>query len=218
MGRRSNVQTQIYLTPKDQGRPLTLEEFQHAASRNGYHYELIDGRLQVSPLPDYPHAALVCLIRGLLARYAEQNPEVLRRVRGPARVFVHGRRAVTAPEPDVAAYRDFPSGQPRSRIRWQDISPMLVVEVLSEKNADKDLVRNLQLYLEVPTIREYWIVDPRQDADRPNLTVHRRRGSRWPRPLNVPPRRSYTTRLLPGFILTLAETSSENTDESHGSD
>jgi Uma2 family endonuclease len=199
------MQTRVYLTPKDHGRPLTLEEFQHAGSRGGYHYELIDGRLEVSPLPDFPHDDLCELIKHLLRRYAEQHPDVLRHVKGTVRVFVPGRRATTAPEPDVAAYRDFPTGRPRSRIRWQDISPALVVEVLSEDNADKDLVRNRELYLEVPSIREYWIVDPRQDADRPELTVYRRRGSRWQRPLHVPPGGTYTTRLLPGFVLNLPE-------------
>jgi Uma2 family endonuclease len=199
------MQTQVYLTPKDHGRPLTLEEFEHAASKEGYRYELINGRLEVAPLPDYPHDDLCQLIERLLDRYAQRHPKILRHVKGPVRVFVPGRRATTAPEPDVAAYRNFPTGRPRSRIRWQDISPILVVEVLSEDNADKDLVRNRQLYLEVPTIREYWIVDPRQDADRPELTVYRRRGERWQRPVHVPPGSTYTTRLLPGLTLNLAE-------------
>ena len=76
-----------------------------------------------------------------------------------------------------------------------------MVEILSEDNAEKDLVRNLQLYLEVPSIREYWIIDPRQDADRPGLTVYRRRGQRWQRPIEVAPGETYTTPLLPGFTM-----------------
>jgi Uma2 family endonuclease len=182
-----------------------LEEFQHADSKEGYHYELIDGRLEVSPLPDYSHEDLRKLIERLLDRYAEQHPQILRHAQAPARVFVPGRRATTAPEPDVAAYRDFPTGTPRSRIRWQDLSPILVVEILSEDNADKDLVRNRGLYLEVPSIREYWVVDPRTDADRPTLIVYRRRGARWQRPVHVSPGQVYTTPLLPGFILNLAQ-------------
>ncbi len=80
------------------------------------------------------------------------------------------------------------------------------MEVLSEDNADKDLTRNLQLYLQVPSIREYWIVDPLQDADNPSLTVYRRRGSRWQRPLSIAPGAAYSTPLLPGFVLRLSET------------
>jgi Uma2 family endonuclease len=88
-------------------------------------------------------------------------------------------------------------------MRWQDVSPVLVAEVLSEDTADKDLVRNLGLYLQVPSIREYWILDPRASPDHPALTVYRRRGRRWQRPINVPAGGTYSTRLLPDFSLLL---------------
>lgn len=50
--------------------------------------------------------------------------------------------------------------------------------------------------------REYWILDPRDDADRPALLV-RRRGLRWQRTIHVAGGGSYTTRLLPDFTLLL---------------
>jgi Uma2 family endonuclease len=204
------VQTQVYLTPNDHGRRLSREEFEHAASQEGYHYELIDGRLEVSPVPDFSHEHLRELLKVLLDGYAREHPESLQHVKAPARVFVPGRRATTAPEPDIAGYRDFPTDRHWSEIHWQDISPVLVVEILSPANADKDLHRNLRLYLAVPTIREYWIVDPREDPARPDLMVYRRRDSRWQHPLHVPAGSSYTTRLLPGFTLTLTETGPQN--------
>jgi Uma2 family endonuclease len=80
------------------------------------------------------------------------------------------------------------------------------VEILSEGFEEKDLVRNRRLYLQVPSIREYWIVDPRQDADQPSLTVYRCRGTCWQRPLHVGPGGAYTTGLLPGFVLALGAT------------
>jgi Uma2 family endonuclease len=88
-------------------------------------------------------------------------------------------------------------------LRWQDVSPLLVVEILSEDTAAKDLRRNYELYLQVPSIREYWVVDPRASASRPTLTVHRRRGGRWQRPIAVVSGGEYTTRLLPGFTLVV---------------
>ena len=203
--REKAVQTQLYLTPKDHGRPVTEEEFEHADGQEGYRYELIDGRVEVSPSPDFPHEDIRDVLRRHLERYAEQHPEVINKVMAPVRVFVPGRRATTVPEPDIAAYRDFPIHLPRSRIRWRDHTPLLVVEVLSEGNADKDLVRNRKLYLQVPSIREYWIIDPRADADHPSMTVYRRRRDRWQRPIEVAVGETYTTRLLPGFTLTLAE-------------
>jgi Uma2 family endonuclease len=116
---------------------------------------------------------------------------------------VPGRRATTAPEPDIAAYRDFPLYLPLRQRNWRNFSPILVAEIISADTADKDLVRNLELYLQVPSIREYWIIDPRIDPDQPTLTVHRRRGSRWQQPIEVAGGGTYTTRLLPDFVLTL---------------
>ena len=65
----------------------------------------------------------------------------------------------------------------------------------------KDLTRNVELYLQVPTIREYWVFDTLRDgAERPHLIAHRRWGGRW-RVLEVAPGGTCTTRLLPGFRL-----------------
>ena len=71
---------------------------------------------------------------------------------------------------------------------------------------DKDLDRNRRLYLEVASIREYWIVDPLEDADRPALIVYRRRGTRWAPRRVVPSGGTYTTPMLPGFSLVLDST------------
>jgi Uma2 family endonuclease len=55
----------------------------------------------------------------------------------------------------------------------------------------------------VPSIKEYWILDAREDADFPTLLVYRRRGRRWQEPITVGPNATYTTPLLPGFTLSL---------------
>jgi Uma2 family endonuclease len=138
-----------------------------------------------------------------LRNYGRAHPGALNFVTGPARVIVPGEEQVTNPEPDLAGYRDFPHHLSFSELNWDDVSPILVVEIVSEDNADKDLARNVELYLRVPSIREYWIFDPRQDPDRPTLRVYRRRGSRWQRPIDVEPDETYTTPLLPDFALFL---------------
>src|SRR5687768_15664390 len=83
--------------------------------------------------------------------YARSHPSVINYVTAKARVFVSGRRRTTCPEPDIAAYRDFPLAD-LPQVRWEDVSPMLVVEVLGGEDDQKDLVRNVALYLQVPTI------------------------------------------------------------------
>jgi Uma2 family endonuclease len=197
---------QLYLTPKDQGRALSLEEFEHASGQEGYHYELIDGKLEVSPLPDLPHDFIRKWLERRLDDYSDQHPEIINHVQAPARVFVPDHPGATIPEPDVAAYHDFPEDPAVDGLNWRDFSPFLVVEILSADTADKDLVRNRDLYLHVPSIREYWIIDPRSNGNRPNLTVHRRRGRRWQQPIEVAGGDTYTTRLLPDFQLALKVT------------
>jgi Uma2 family endonuclease len=138
----------------------------------------------------------------LLDRYTEQHPEVINYVQAPARVFLpEPEDWPTAPEPDVACYQNFPVDLPMEEWDWQAVSPLLVVEILSEDTADKDLQRNRRLYLQVPSIQEYWIVDPRQGASRAVLLVYRRRGQRWARVRTIPSGGVYTTPLLPEFRL-----------------
>lgn len=201
------MQTRIYLTPADHGRPLSWEEFESAHAEEGYRYEMIEGKVFVSPAPNMPHEDLKEWLEAVLRAYVLERPDILRRVKGPARVFLAERSdGITAPEPDIACYANYPSDLPKKQRNWRNVSPFLVVEILSEDNQVKDLDRNCRLYLEVPTIREYWIVDPLEDADRPSLIVYRRRGQRWTARREIPSGGTYTTPLLPGFSLVLDST------------
>jgi Uma2 family endonuclease len=195
--------TVLKIGPVDHGRPMTLEEFHASDYEEGYQYELIDGRLYVSPEANAPQGLVEKWILGKLDRYSEQRPHVINFVFNKARIFVPGRPGITNPEPDLAAYHDFPLHLPWRDIRWQDVNPLLVVEVLSLDDPYKDLVRNLELYLQVPSIKEYWILDTRDDPDQPIMVVHRRHGKKWRRPIEVAYGETYTTKVLPGFELIM---------------
>jgi hypothetical protein len=54
----------------------------------------------------------------------------------------------------------------------------------------------------VPSIKEYWVLDARNDAEHPSLKVYRRHGKKW-RIIEVAYGETYSTRLLPGFQLLL---------------
>lgn len=190
----------LSLGPADHGRALTVEEFEAARWQEGYQYELIRGRLYVSPVPDLPHDRIAEWVRDLLRDYG-RDTGVFNYVTTHARVIVPDLPEATQPEPDVAAYQNFPLHLPFEEVQWGDVSPLLVVEVVGDDDPDKDLVRNVELYLAVPSIREYWVFDPRDDVNRPTLLVYRRRGQRWQRVIEVPAGEVYTTRLLPGFEL-----------------
>jgi Uma2 family endonuclease len=197
------MKTITRLGPTDKGKGLTLEEFLKADYQEGYQYELIEGRLFVSPVPDAPEGLVEDWLCTKLKDYAKAQPSIINKVLQKARVFIPGRPRATCPEPDVAAYQDFPAHLPFREIRWEDVSPLLTAEVLSANDPDKDLVRNVKLYRQVPTVREYWVLDTREDPERPRLYVYRRRGRRWQRVITIEPGNTYTTNLLSGFALVL---------------
>ncbi len=193
--------TALKLGPRDQGRAMTFEEFIAADFEDGHKYELIHGRLRVAPLPNLPADWLEEWLLDQLKAYARHRPDVLNHVTNKARVYVEGRDDVSYPEPDITAYKNFPREQWLAT-RWREVSPVLVVEVLDPDNPGKDTVRNVDVYLAVPSIREYWVLDTRDGFDKPKLLVHRRHGQDW-RKIEVPFKKAYTTRLLPGFSLVL---------------
>jgi Uma2 family endonuclease len=197
----------LYLTPSDHGRRLTLEEFETSDTQEGYRYRPISGRLEVSHFPTLVHEIVVDWLRDLLNEYAEQHPKVINEVFGHAWLFLLDMdEGVTVTDADVAVYRDFPqdlSEEEEMELQWRDVFPVIVVEVVSPDTADKDLERNIELYLRVPSTREYWIVDPRESHRRPTLLVYRLRGQRWQKPIHVAPGGVYTTKLLPYFRLLL---------------
>jgi Uma2 family endonuclease len=190
----------VRLGPEDHGRPISFEDFQIADTAEGYRYELIDGKIYVAAVPNPPHARLGKWLYDELSRYSSLRPDIINYVYFNAAVFVPGRKGVTCPQPDMSAYRDYPLRAPFNAVRWQEISPLLVAEVLSPDNVAKDLVRNVELYWQVPSIKEYWIVDGLPDAELPTLHVHRRGRKEW-RVIEVPFGETYTTKLLPGFEL-----------------
>jgi Uma2 family endonuclease len=193
----------LYLTPQDHGRPLTVEELERAGGLEGYYYEVIDGRLVVWPLPDMPHDVIRQWLADKLRDYSQTHRDIINHLHAPARVYVPKRQPVTAPEPDIAVYNDLPERPNIKLLNWRDFSPFLVAEVLWKDTVTKDLERNYELYLQVPSIREYWIIDPFAQGDATMLTVHRRRGRQWQRPIEIAVGGEYTTRLLPEFVLRL---------------
>jgi Uma2 family endonuclease len=151
--------TLLRIGPADHGRLVTVEEFEAAQDEEGYSSELIDGRLYVSPEPDLPHEQITDWVLNVLMEYAREHPKVINFVSARARVPAPRRAGPTQAQPDVTAYHDFPVHLPIPTVNWRDISPVLVVEVVSEENPEngpeKDLLRNVEIYESIPSIREY---------------------------------------------------------------
>jgi Uma2 family endonuclease len=195
------MKTQVLLGPKDNGRHLSEEEWEAASLEEGYRYEIIDGKIVVSPAAEADHEFLELWLFRCWDEYAKTHPEIVNYVARGARIYVPGHTQTTSPQPDLAAIHNYPFDQPRRQRNWRRLTPLFVAEIVSEGNADKDFTRNVDLYLQVPTIREYWILDPRGEQDR--LLVYRRRGSRWQRVIEVAEGETYVSRLFPGLEVTL---------------
>jgi Uma2 family endonuclease len=180
---------------------ISRDDFESAEFVPGCKYELIDGRLAVSFEPDPAENWVENWLYIKLLTYWQTHHHVLKYVTNKARVFVPGRPDDTIPEPDIAAYSDYPTHRSFRRVKWNHVSPVLVCEVLSN-DPIKDLDRNVELYFEVPSIREYWVVDLRDSADEPELIQHRRMRSAWATK-TYPFRSKFTTKLLPGFSLVI---------------
>jgi Uma2 family endonuclease len=196
------LQTKSELSPADHGRRMTLPAFNRAGAVGGYRYELIDGRVYVSPAPNLPHDDVLEWVSRALHKYMDSHSDVINRLSTHGRVFEPGRPETTCPEPDLATYQNFPWHVPRQDRQWEDISPILVAEVASDDLA-KDFGRNVELYEEVPSIREYWIILDADVATRFLFRVYRRRGEKWQKPIDLKLGDTYTTRLLPGFSLLI---------------
>src|SRR5947209_5076900 len=113
----------------DHGKPVTGEELESATYEPGYKYEIIDGRLYVSPEANAPEHWIENWLLRKLWNYADRRPEVINYVVNKARVHVPRRKLATIPEPDLAAYADYPVDLPLSQLDWRATSPILVAEV-----------------------------------------------------------------------------------------
>lgn len=192
----------LKLGPADHGRPLSLDDYEAADFEPGHRYEIIDGEVYVSPEANFPEHRLERWLDRKLTRYAEDRPEVINFVAIKSRVFVHGRKKATVPEPDLAAFHNLDLDADFRDIHWRDLGPVLVCEVLVEGDEAKDLDRNPPLYLDVPSIKEYWVIDGRENPNEPTLIQRRRYGTRWV-VREHPYGTTFTTKTLPGFSLLI---------------
>ena len=64
----------VKVGPKDHGRRMSLDEFDHAEGQEGYCYELSRGIITVTDVPHPKHLIQVSGIRRQLAAYDLNNP------------------------------------------------------------------------------------------------------------------------------------------------
>lgn len=122
---------------------------------DGQRYEIIDGRLFVTPAPGEPHQDVV---RDLLIKVAAyfDGTSIVHVVVSPSDVW-KGERSRNRVQPDVFVLRRTDGKRPPYPYHMSEI--LLAVEVVSPGNPLLDYHVKRELYLS-EGVREYWVIDP----------------------------------------------------------
>ena len=173
---------------------LTYEDYCQIPE-DGNRYEVIDGKLCMSPSPAYNHQRVSFILSLKVGGYIEESG-LGYMLAAPMDVVLSERDIV---QPDLL----FISKEQASIISEKNIqgAPDLLIEILSEGNRRDDEVRKRDLY-ESYGVQEYWIVDPVLET----IKVFRLEASKYKRIVewNLEADDVITTPLLPGFECRLA--------------
>jgi Uma2 family endonuclease len=163
-----------------------------------YHYELLDGRIHMTPPAGGPHGVAQGNLFALLSSFVRERK--LGRVYGSSAGYRLPSNDVV--EPDIAfvsneRHAAMPAMQPGQFLR---VVPDLMMEVLSPSHEKKDLVIKRAIY-EKNGVREYWIADPRKRE----VQVMFLDAGRLAEPLTVVESGTIESRVLPGMRVPVAE-------------
>ena len=184
----------IHVGPQDDGKRMSLADFDKAVPQEGYIYELGKGIIQVSDVPHPSHFAQVQGIRDQFIMHRLQYPDSIHSVTGSndSKILVQSDQSER--HPDVSVYLSAP---PDTKDVWSTWIPVIVVEVVSKSSATRDYEEKPQEYLAFG-IDEYWIVD----SFKQQMTVHTRWRGQWKTRI-VKPSQKYSPLCLSGFTLDL---------------
>lgn len=149
----STVATPVRISPADDGRRMTLQEFFEAEEEEGYRYELARGILEVTEVPDDPHGVVVSNLYTGVGQYHRDRPGYIYRYGGgnEFRLWLPGM--VSGRNPDLAVVIRYAPKNRRGRRL-----PALAAEVVSRRSVHQDYVAKREEYLAFGLL-EYWIVD-----------------------------------------------------------
>ncbi len=186
----------IHVGPADNGRQMSLDDFDHAIGEEGYFYELNRGVIEVTNIPHRRHMVQMLNVRDQLIGYKLANPGVIQAVAGSfdSKMLIGDEESER--HPDISVYL---SPMPDVDEIWSIWVPTIAVEIVSESSAKRDYEEKPPEYLAFG-VQEYWIVD----GFRRQLTaLTRYRGAEWREKVVKPNHKPYATRHLPGFTFDL---------------
>jgi Uma2 family endonuclease len=139
----------------DPHQPFTVRDLEDMPD-DGRRYELIAGRLVVSPAPGFPHQKIGYRLYGVIEAACPEEFDV---VGAPFAVHVPADdRNELQPDMVVGRFDDFTE-------KDLPVAPVLVVEVLSPSSAIYDVNVKRALYEEMG-VASYWVIDPEKQSMR----------------------------------------------------
>jgi Uma2 family endonuclease len=185
----------VQIGPSDQGKHMSLADFDHAEGREGYLYELRKGVITVMDVPDRKHLFQLNAARKQLFAYWAAHSEQIHTIAfgGECKVLLSG--AESERHPDLAIYKSAPDEEEELWAHW---IPDVAIEIVSRSSHHRDYVEKREEYFQFG-IREYWIID----AEPQQMLALRRSAGRWVEKI-VKANETHRTRLLPEFEFNLA--------------
>lgn len=181
---------------EDNGRRMSLADFDKAKAKEGYLYELSRGIVIVSDVPDVPHQLQIDAAHSQFSTYRLEHPDAISVTSEGSGCKVLLDDLQSERHPDLSVYLDPP---PRAKNVWAEWIAAIVLEIVSKGSEHRDYVLKREEYLQFG-IREYWILD----VFKGEMLVLRRHGGTWSEEVVRPPR-LYRTPLLPDFKFSCAK-------------
>ncbi len=157
-------------------RTLSQEEFAAwvAARWRGdlHHYELLDGRVVMTPPAGYSHGAIEAALGGILEPFVRKR--TLGKCFGSSQGFELPSGDTVEPDYSFVSAERWRAMPPPEEGRFLRVVPDPVVEILSRSTAALDRGEKKDVY-ERSGVREYWLIDPRART----LLVYTRQGDRF---------------------------------------
>ncbi len=137
-----------------------FEEWAHERTRQRdvAHYELLHGRIVMTPPAGYPHGEVASKLQGIVGPFVRSRR--LGKVFESSQGFALPSKDTVEPDTAFVSSERWAAGPPAVDGKFLRVVPDLVVEILSTGNASYDRGEKKGIY-EQNGVREYWIVDAR---------------------------------------------------------
>lgn len=134
---------------------MSVDDYFRADLPEGYRYELVEGVVEMTPMPAPSHDHPLDPLQTELIAYRMKRPRAFAHVSQRAGVVIP--RKSTVREPDLALYREWPEENGSWEL-WKRIKPFWVAEIVSKSRRQRDYRDKRREYW-LAGIEEYWIVD-----------------------------------------------------------